>query len=95
MHVPIYGYVTAPFSVSCEKEGLQESIAVDQPCNETIANRRAATSSAGAGADANRRIEGRYGQQGRARPSGNRVGADAAQSGETSPDRIADSANRA
>lgn len=49
VHVPLYGYVTAPMSLECEMPGFGKSIVVAQPYNKTISDRRASTSAAGAG----------------------------------------------
>ncbi|MEM7190206.1 MAG: hypothetical protein AAF439_11395 [Pseudomonadota bacterium] len=48
IHVPLYGYVTAPFSVTCNMDGFQKSVGIFKPFNKTISDRRAATASAGA-----------------------------------------------
>ncbi len=52
IHVPIYGYRTAPFSVTCQMDGFNDAIVVANPFNKTIADRRASASAAAAGGGA-------------------------------------------
>ena len=46
VHVPLYGYQTAAFSVECQLDGFKKAIVVAQPFNQTIAQRRAAAGAA-------------------------------------------------
>ena len=46
VHVPLYGYQTAAFSVECQLDGFRKAIVVAQPFNQTIAQRRAAAGAA-------------------------------------------------